>query len=339
MPLAYGRIWQRRLMKDAEPGETFGDLGRRHGRAVVAHGGTRQAALQHRLRQAVRDVLRGFGKIPLQMADQPRMVIEHAEQHRCSPFAARRQHFSGTVMTIPMPEPARILRFIATHFTCLEPRRRRQRAFGLTRRHQSPLGQAVRGQESPNRRVGRHRAQLGAGLGQGNQILVMQVALQLLWALYWASSAWRSDGVIDVCSPASPRRLRRSTLTGSCCSFLTAIEPSLQRGDAEADRRAGARVTPFAGRQLLQSRAQRALRRRRRQKRTDNREAQSRPTLMHPRSASFRHARPPRNERADGSGPHRGAATRILCGSVTPVRKRASPMRRRSADRGSAARR
>ena len=24
------RIWQRRLMKDAEPGETFGDLGRRH---------------------------------------------------------------------------------------------------------------------------------------------------------------------------------------------------------------------------------------------------------------------------------------------------------------------
>src|SRR5271165_4539354 len=107
-------IWQRGLMKDAEPGETFGDLGRRHGRAVVAHGGARPATLLHRLRQAVRDVLSILRLIPLKMADQPRLVIEHAEQHRSSPFAARRQHFSGTVMTIPMPEPARILRFIAT---------------------------------------------------------------------------------------------------------------------------------------------------------------------------------------------------------------------------------
>jgi len=40
--LAVG-IWavrQRCLMKDAEPGETFGDLGGGHGRAVVAHRGT-----------------------------------------------------------------------------------------------------------------------------------------------------------------------------------------------------------------------------------------------------------------------------------------------------------
>ena len=73
-----------------------------------------------------------------------------------------------------MPEPARIRGFIATHFTCLEPRRRRQRAFGLTRRHWSPFGQAVCGQESPNRCVGRHRPQLRAGLGQGFQIVMME---------------------------------------------------------------------------------------------------------------------------------------------------------------------
>jgi hypothetical protein len=59
--------------------------------------------------------------------------------------------------------------------TCLEPCRRRQRAFGLTRRHRSPFGQAVCGQEPPNRRVGRRRAQLGPGLGQGNEIRVMQL--------------------------------------------------------------------------------------------------------------------------------------------------------------------
>ena len=163
-------------------------------------------------------------------------------------------------------------------------------------------------------------------------------ALQLLWAPYCASSAWRSAGVIDACAPASPPPLAAQHADRIMPLVAGAVEPSLERGDAEADRRAGARVAPFARGQLLQSRAQRALRRRRRQKRADNREAQPRPTLMHPRSASFRHARPPKNERDDGKRPHRGAATRILCGSAAPVRKRASPMRRRSAARGSAAR-
>ena len=208
-------------MKDAEPGETFGDFGRRHGRAVVAHGGTRQAALQHRLRQAVRYVLSILGQIPLKMADQSRMVIEHAEQHRCSPFTARRQHFSGTVMTIPMPESARIRGFIATHFTRLEPRRRRQRAFGLTRRHRPPFGQAVRGQESPNCRVGRRRAQLGPGLGQGNQIRVMQPGTPAFMSVILSQQCLAQiDGVIDVCSPASLRAACGvRTPTGSCCSF------------------------------------------------------------------------------------------------------------------------
>jgi hypothetical protein len=44
-------------MNDAEPGETFGDLGCRHCSAVVAHGSARHAALLHRLRQAVGYVL------------------------------------------------------------------------------------------------------------------------------------------------------------------------------------------------------------------------------------------------------------------------------------------
>ena len=87
-------IWQRGLMKDAEPGETFGDLDRRHRAAVVAHGGTWQAALLHRLRQTVRDVLGALRQIPLQMAGQSRAIIEHAEQDRRAPFAARRQHLS-----------------------------------------------------------------------------------------------------------------------------------------------------------------------------------------------------------------------------------------------------
>src|ERR1700693_1611956 len=67
------------------------------------------------------------------------------------------------------------------------------------------------------------------------------------------------------------------------------VEPSLDRGDAEADRSAGARMAPFACRQLLQGRAQRALGRRRGQQLANEREAQPRPAFMHPRSDSLRH--------------------------------------------------
>src|SRR3954447_26816657 len=50
------------------------------------------------------------------------------------------------------------------------------------------------------------------------------------------------------------------------------VEPSLDRGDAEADRSTGARMAPFACRQLLQGRAQRALGRRRGQQLANDRE-------------------------------------------------------------------
>src|SRR5467141_4590701 len=39
-----GAVGQRCLVQDAEPREPFGDLGGRHGRAVVAQAGARQAA-------------------------------------------------------------------------------------------------------------------------------------------------------------------------------------------------------------------------------------------------------------------------------------------------------
>ena len=100
-----GRIRQRRLVQDAEPGESFDDLGRRHRAAVVAHGRARQAALLERLRQAMRDVLGRLGQIPLQMAGQPRAVIEHAEQDRRRPLAAWGEHLARAMMAIPVERP------------------------------------------------------------------------------------------------------------------------------------------------------------------------------------------------------------------------------------------
>jgi hypothetical protein len=59
------------------------------------------------------------------------------------------------------------------------------------------------------------------------------------------------------------------------------------------------------------------------------------PQAVQPKSGSWMIA----DLRRIAKRPHRGPATRILCGLAAPVRKRASPMRRRSAERGTAARR
>jgi hypothetical protein len=90
-------------VQDAEPGEAFADLGRRHRGAVVAHGGTRQAALLERLRQAVGDVLGVLRQIPLQMTGEPRAIVEHAEQDRRPPLAARGEHLLRSMVTVPVP--------------------------------------------------------------------------------------------------------------------------------------------------------------------------------------------------------------------------------------------
>ena len=38
------------------------------------------------------------------MTQQPRAIIDHAEEHRLVPFTARRDHFERAVVCINMPE-------------------------------------------------------------------------------------------------------------------------------------------------------------------------------------------------------------------------------------------
>ena len=192
-------------------------------------------------------------QIPLQMAGQPRAVVKHAEQDRRSPFAARRQHLARTVMAIPVPKSVHILGLVATHLARLKPGRGRQRAVGLARRHGAAPGQAAGGQEPPDRRVGWHRPQLRPGLGQGDQIVVMQLGTPAF------------VGVILRQQRLAQRRGHRCLLAGILPPLAAqhadrimllvagAVEPSFQGGNTEADRRAGARVAPFARGQLLQA--------------------------------------------------------------------------------------
>jgi hypothetical protein len=57
-------------MKDAETGQSLGDLGGCHGGAVVAQRRARQPTLLEGLAQAVGDDLGGLGQIPLQMTGE-----------------------------------------------------------------------------------------------------------------------------------------------------------------------------------------------------------------------------------------------------------------------------
>ena len=96
-------IRQRRLVYDAEPGQTARDLLTEHGRTVVRHQRTRQAALHKRLAEPMHEALRGLVQIPLQVAHQARAVVDDAQQHRLDPDPGAGQHLARGVVEVQVP--------------------------------------------------------------------------------------------------------------------------------------------------------------------------------------------------------------------------------------------
>jgi hypothetical protein len=60
------------------------------------------------------DDLCRLGQIPLQMTGEPRAIIQHAEQDRCLPLAARGEHLPGSMVTVPMPQAVDVLGLVAS---------------------------------------------------------------------------------------------------------------------------------------------------------------------------------------------------------------------------------
>ena len=89
-------------MHDAEPVQSFLDFAGGHRGAVVGHQGPGQAALHERLAQSVDEDLGGLGQIPLQVAAEPGVVVEEAEQDGRLPLPGRRQHPALRMMEVPM---------------------------------------------------------------------------------------------------------------------------------------------------------------------------------------------------------------------------------------------
>ena len=69
-------------------------------------------------------ILGRLRKVPLQVAAQPRVVIEDAQHDRTLPLAGRREYLERTVVEIKMPQRSDILRFVAADLSGLAPPRR-----------------------------------------------------------------------------------------------------------------------------------------------------------------------------------------------------------------------
>ena len=80
--------------------ELFGD----HRGAVVRHDRARQRASHEPLAEAVHQMLGCLVKVPLDMARQPRAIVDDAQAVRLGPTALRGQHVPRTFMEVEMPQ-------------------------------------------------------------------------------------------------------------------------------------------------------------------------------------------------------------------------------------------
>ena len=87
-----GAIRQGRLVHDAQPQQPRGKFLRHHGRAVVGHQGAGQSAFLNGLRETMHEIFGGLGQIPLQVAAEPRVIVQDAQGQRPLPLATRRDH-------------------------------------------------------------------------------------------------------------------------------------------------------------------------------------------------------------------------------------------------------
>ena len=64
-------------------------------------------------------ILGGLREIPLDVAAQPRVVVEDAQRDRPQPLAAGSEHLERSVMEVEMPECSDVGGFVAADLPCL----------------------------------------------------------------------------------------------------------------------------------------------------------------------------------------------------------------------------
>ena len=169
-----GTVGQGPLVDDPQPQEPFGHLVGDHRPAVVAHQRPEQAAFLDALREPVRQVLGGFRQIPLQVAAEPRAVVEDAQGQRLLPLAAGREHRERAVVEVEVPQCADVFRLVAADLPLFPPPGRADlagSALGCPRLADHAVGLHV----PPDGGVRTWRPQRRVGLGRRAQVVVVQL--------------------------------------------------------------------------------------------------------------------------------------------------------------------
>ena len=268
-------VSERRDPRDAESKQPLLDLARGHRRAVVGQQGPRQAPLHEGLAQPVDEDLGGLGEVPLQVAAQARVVVEEAEQDGRLPLARGGQHAALAAVHIGVPQGVAARDLVAQHLAGFD----RRPGLALM-----PLAPALAHQPaSPHRpgqrRVGRHRAELGVAVDQRRQVLVVQLRRPRRMRPVLLAQRLDQRRRHRALAPGIGARAPLERADRVVVRRPRLVVPALDRRGREAHRPLARGVLPFALDQPLELGAQLPRRRRRGQKRPDHREAQPRPPV------------------------------------------------------------
>jgi hypothetical protein len=145
-----------------------------HGRTVVGHQGPRQAALHDRLGESVNQTLGGLAEVELQVATQPRVIVEDGERHRALPFSGFLQQSDLGQMKVQVPERMDMGGLVAAHLTLLTAPCGPLLAGGWLR-GLTATPPTVLAHTTQNRLVARHRVQLWPLAGKCASVVIVQL--------------------------------------------------------------------------------------------------------------------------------------------------------------------
>ena len=183
-------------------------------------------------------------------------------------------------MAVEVPQTVDILSLVAAHFAIGDAGLGALGTVGSARCQAPPLGEAIGAHEPAQRGVGRHGLELGPGLSQRDEVVVMELDAPALVGSILGKHGL-AHGIAD-------RKLLSGIGAQLAAEHADRIDallqgpvvPSLDGREAEVDRIAGRRMLPGAGSERRDRGLQLALGGRRRQQLADHGEAQMRPPLV-----------------------------------------------------------
>jgi len=99
-----GRVWQCGSVDDAEASQALNGLVGQHRTAVVGHQRPRKSPLLDGLREPMGEALGAFAAVPLNVAGQARVVVEHAQHLGPDPASLSDQDLARGLVVVKVPE-------------------------------------------------------------------------------------------------------------------------------------------------------------------------------------------------------------------------------------------